>query len=187
MRKYKFEDTDPTMLRFAKPCVRGHCGPDGQGVRYKHACERTGACLACSFRLPLGAFTKQFPADIVEPKYQSRTKEEARIAHIEQVMNYQKRNPDKVKEIRKKYWSKPEIKEKQRLLSAERYKNFTEEQKEALLKRNAEWRLKNLEYCKQTDKERKRKAREIISNEGEGKKSSIGSEGMDSQDVPRIH
>lgn len=157
-----FVKADPTTLRFAKPCKRGHQGPDGQGVR-----KIKGDCLACRLKLPEGPFEHQFTDLQPAPVYM--TPEEGRKAHIQRVIAYQKRNPEKHKEVQKKYNSRPEIKERHAKQSKEFYqlnrekitKYYSDKRKEnpELLR---SWYEKNKEYLQEKQRAYYAKNKESI-------------------------
>jgi len=136
-KKTPFENVNPATLRFAKPCKWGHHGPDGQGVR-----KIKGDCLACLYEFPDGPFSHQFTD--LQPAPVHRTPEEARQAHIQQVIAYQKRNPEKHKETQKKYNSRPEIKERY----AKRSKEYYLENREKVIEYYSQKRKENPELLR---------------------------------------
>lgn len=104
-RKIKFEELNPSDLKFARPCKHGHVGPDNQGVRFRSVkgTYHAGECVACAFKLPPGPFGHQFTGDI-EPGRVFLTEEESRLRHIQQVMDYQKRKPEGQRIRQQRYW-----------------------------------------------------------------------------------
>ena len=91
-----FENYDTSRLKYCRICKNDHCQPDGQNVRPKR-----GACLACLYELPPGPYEHTFVGieapKILRPK--ARTKEESRLAHIEQQKKWNKKNKEKVRGI----------------------------------------------------------------------------------------
>ncbi len=165
-RKYRqfrpdnFATIDPKMLRFAKPCVKGHAGPDGQGIRYvpvvtEYSKVPTGPCAACRHKLPAGPFTHQFVGDI-EPKPYIRTPEEAKAAHVQQVMEYNRRNPEKHRKHVKKYQSKPETIAR----INKKLKQETDEQREKRLAYQRDWYAKNRSIVRRKMRDRYYKVKE---------------------------
>lgn len=119
-----FSSMDPKDLKFTGPCKKqNHIGPDGQGIRSKLIHE----CLACKCKLPPGIFDFQFDATFVQPARVCQTPEEAKARHIQQVINWQKRNPQKVRGYVDTYTSKPETKAKYKAKNAENYRANKEE------------------------------------------------------------
>ncbi len=124
----------------SKPCkIHNHHQKDGRGIRTKYM--RT--CVGCRFNLPPGLMDLQF--DNIEIRVHKNKKymtaEESRKKHVEHVMNWEKRNQEKVRAYREKYRLKN--REKHREEAREKYKNFTPEQKEHI-KELQRIRYKNL-------------------------------------------
>lgn len=105
----KFEEADPKLLRYTKPCTKGHCDSKGRGVRLIHS----GACLACQYKMQDGSFAHDF-GDEVRPKKSLRqySDEEGKARHIKRVMQWQKNNKDKVRPVQQKYNQKEEVKQR---------------------------------------------------------------------------
>jgi len=102
--------------RFSKPCKLGHVGPDGQNVRYM-----TGGCISCSRHREPGPYEPQYELPDIRPMRVTLTPEESRLRHIQQVMEYNRRNPEKHRARVAKYQAKPEVKKKHAEDSAKRY------------------------------------------------------------------
>ena len=132
-----FNEADETTLKFARPCKHGHKGPDDQGVRQIRK-DGTTTCLACRYNLPPGPFTHQFNKDIVEAAPIFLTKEESRQRHIQQVMDYHRRNPDKLKKWQQTWYDNTSEKRKAEK-EAKPPKVLTEEQIIAKRERQNIW------------------------------------------------
>ena len=120
-KRIPLEQISSDLLRYGKTCPKNHHQPDGTNVRYKS----TGHCVGCYNRLPEGQFTHQFTGEIGRAhasKY--ATPEDSRLAHIERVKAYQKRNLDKLRGWQATYNSKPEIIELNRRRATEAYQTM---------------------------------------------------------------
>lgn len=138
----KFEDVDPTLLRYSKACKEGHCDSQGRGARL----VKSGVCLACRYDLPDGPYSHNF-GDKVAPKksWKKFTDEEGKARHIKRVMQWQKDNRDKVKPVQQKYNAKEEVKQRSRdayqakkAAKQKRQREYYQANKDAILARQQE-------------------------------------------------
>ena len=107
----KFEEVNPTLLRYAKPCEKNHCDLQGRGVRLEH----NGSCLACKYKMPDGPFSHDFGDQVIPKKIVRKySEEEGRARHIQRVMEWQRKNKDKVKVVQTRYNTKEETRAKNR-------------------------------------------------------------------------
>ncbi len=117
----KFEDVPANLLRWSKPCKKGHCGPNKKGLRtIKH-----GICLACRFNLPDGEFAHDFGDEVQDIGSWAQYTDKAK--HIERCTQWQKENPEKHREAVVKYNSKPEVKKYLSGVSKQNYNKHVEE------------------------------------------------------------
>lgn len=154
-----FTEHNQTELKFtSKPCKFGHCGPDGQGVRRKLGYSTQ--CLACIYKLPNGPFTHQFDATILEPAKYIMSEEEARKKHIQQVMEYHKRKPEKLKQWQHTFNTKPA----QQASAVQRYHRTKEEKKEHRQEMQRAWYNRNKDEINAKAKVRYQKLKEERAN-----------------------
>jgi hypothetical protein len=148
----KFQDRNLTNCRLGNKCKKGHIGSNGYNLRHIH-----GQCQACQFKLPDGPYTEVFEN---VPLYEYAVSfynndEERRVAHIQRVIEWRKKNKDKVNEWQRNYDNKPEVKERNRIKRHNEHKAkmeaMTEEEQNT-------WHHKR--YIRRVELEMQRKAEE---------------------------
>lgn len=120
-------------LVYGKMCVHGHVNENGLCIRY----ARGGTCVRCSLSSMEDAMDEE-----IELYYNSKKSrvakeltEEQRKRRSESSMRWTAKNKEKHKEYQNKYYAKPEVKEHNKKVKHEWYKNLTPEEKRAVLDR----------------------------------------------------
>ena len=142
---------NPLFHYYGKPCKYGHYQSDGRNVR-----TRTGYCWACSQDKPPGLVDtingcyesfKELPPRGTPEQIEARRKR-----HIQNVIKYNQRNPDKKKEWQDRHRLKPEVIEKNRTKAREYYRNLSPDEKKE--RRNKEYQERYYQENKHKWKER---------------------------------
>ena len=121
-----------------------------------------GNCYACERKISPGLFNHnlQVAPPTVRGKDLKVLTPEQKAKHIESVIAWQKRNPDKVKGYIAKYHGRPEVKQHRKEQSHIRYMELTEAARnEQILKRreyNNEWSKTYYHTCTPEEKEKLR-------------------------------
>lgn len=107
-------------LRVGKKCRDQHTQYDGRNVRFVFS----GLCVGCFYSLPPGEFEHQWVgiAEWTTDKYASE--EDAKIAHSQRVMFWQKRNKEKRDGYVAKYQARPEVAEGNRLRTKSKFQTM---------------------------------------------------------------